>query len=270
MVAPGAQPGSWPALPDSISVADGVDVNQMFELFEIFEALHHTMRIANPMSTEDLDRAVAVLDPQPGETVLDIASGYGELLTRLRRAAPIVGHGIDLSPWMVLAAHRHASEEFPDLTWTIGEGKHASEELHDVVTCLGASWIWHGFNGTVRAVAKRTKPGGRIAIGEMHVRDGVDVDAVAETHGRLMSHVELDETFARHGIEVLDRIRTADESWDAYLERVATSAESWAELNPGPRADRYLAEQRQWLDDHARDREVLTWSVWIGRKVEAR
>lgn len=254
-------------LPSGVAVDPQLDIEPLWDRFEIFEALHHTMRIANPMSSEDLDRVVARLDPEAGEQVLDLACGYGELLTRLREQAEIVGHGVDLSPWMIQEAHRFSQDRHPDLRWTVGEGKHTSPEpTHDIVSCIGATWIWHGFNGTVRAVSDRTRPGGRIAIGEMHVRDGVDLDAAAESHGRLMSHVELDETFARHDIEIIDRVRTADASWDAYLDRVRQSAQEWAIIHPGPTAERYLAECERWSVDHARDREVLTWSVWIGRK----
>lgn len=260
-----------PQLDAAIEVQDGADVESLWELFEIFEALHHTMRIANPMSSEDLDDVVALLAPTDGESVLDIACGYGELLLRLRRQAEIDGLGADLSPWMIHAAHSYAKSERVDgLRWMVGEAsKLPVEPTYDVVTCLGATWIWHGFNGTVRAISERTSPGGRIAIGEMHIRDGIDPEAATQPHGRLMSHQELDETFDRHGIDVIGRIRTADHSWDDYLARTATSAVLWQELHPSEAADRYVAEQQEWESDHARDRQFLTWSVWVGVKREA-
>ena len=257
----------WPQLPDDVAVIPGTDVEGLWERFEIFEALHHTMTIDNPMTSDDLDQVVSLLAPADGESMLDLASGHGELLRRMRAAATIDGQGVDLSPWMVTAAHRHSVDSAPDLRWTLGEARDfCADQQFDLVTSLGASWVWHGFNGTVRAIAQRTAPGGRIAIGEMHVRDGVDTDAVVETHGRLMSHTELDDTFANHGIDVIGRIRTSDAAWDDYLARTAHAATTWAQLHPGERAERYLAEQRDWESDHARDREVLTWSVWVGRK----
>lgn len=258
---------TWPELPADISVIPGTDLAALWDRFEIFEALHHTMTIDNPMTSDDLDRVVGLLSPADGERAIDLASGHGELLRRLRAAAAIDAQGVDISPWMVTAARRHSLDVAPDVRWTIGEAKDfAADETFDIVTSLGATWIWHGFNGTVRALAQRTAPGGRIAVGEMHVRDGVDTDAAVENYGRLMNQQELDETFAKHGIEVIGRIRTSDAAWDGYIARTAHAAKAWAEIHPGERAERYLAEQLEWESDHARDREVLTWSVWVGRK----
>lgn len=256
-----------PELSQDIDVVAGTDIDGAWDRFEIFEALHHTMTIDNPMTSADLDQVLDLLAPCDGESALDLACGHGELLRRMRRQATIDARGIDLSPWMISAAHRYATAEQLDVRWTLGEARHfAADKTFDLVTCLGASWIWHGYNGTVRAVAQRTAPGGRIAIGEMHLRDGVDADDVAKTHGRVTSQPELDEMFEAHGIEVIGRIRTTDEAWDDYLARTRHAATEWARLHPGPRAARYLVEQHAWEHDHQRDREVLTWSVWVGRK----
>lgn len=250
----------------------GTDVAAVWERFEIFEALHHSMRIANPMSDADLDDVVEMLAPQPGERALDIACGAGETLCRLATAAPIdVALGIDLSPWMIAAAARHA-QTLPTsignrLRWMVGEGKQAPvEPLHDLVVCLGATWIWHGTNGTVREIAARTAPGGRVAIGDMQLRPGRDPDEVAKEYGTVVSDAEMDETFDRHGLDVVGRVYTADESWDAYIDRTGADAASWAERYPGKRAEAYRTEQATWLTAHERDRDILTWVVWVGRK----
>lgn len=267
-------PMMWPNLDPAIDVLPALEpdrrseeLTSLWKRYEIFEALHHTMRIANPMSSEDLDRVVDLVDVAAGDSVIDFACGYGELLQRLARRAPIAARGVDQSPWMIRQAKSDADANGLQSAWTISDAKvYPVEPLHDVATCLGATWIWFGFNGTVRSLAERVGPGGRIAIGEMHLRDGVGAESAAESHGRLMSHDELDETFDRHGIDVLGRVRTADSSWDAYIQRTAVSAESWQREHPGDRADEYLLEQKKWVADHQRDRAVLTWSVWVGRK----
>ena len=67
----------------------GTDVEGEWERFRIFEALHHRMRICNPMTSADLDAVADVLDPQPEQSALDIACGHGELLIRLAERAAI-------------------------------------------------------------------------------------------------------------------------------------------------------------------------------------
>lgn len=255
-------------LPSGVEIVDGTDVDGVWKRFEIFEALHHSMRICNPMTSENLDAVVEALAPNDGDQVVDIACGYGELLFRLAQRARIAGTGIDLSPWMLVGADRYAQTEVPDadLRWVLGDAKHYDLQPVDVVASLGATWIWHGFPGTVRAIAAGTRPRGRLAIGDMRLRDGVDHTQVAKEHGRVLSMAEHDDAITECGVRIIDRIDTVDASWDGYIERTREAAEAWAEIHPGPRADQFIEEQRQWEADHARDLPILTWSVWVGEK----
>jgi len=257
----------FPELPDGIEVAGGIDLDDVWDRFEIFEALHHTMTIDNPMSSEDLDRVVVLLAPADGDRVLDLACGHGELLRRLRRAAPITGVGVDLSPWMLTTAHRLAQPNEADLSWVLDDAKHHGDTgQHDIVTCLGASWVWLGLPGTIRAIAQRAVPGGRVAIGDMHLRPSITPDAVTASHGSLDSIGSIEAMFARAGIELIETVNTADHSWDDYLARTRDAAELWAKQHPGEAAEEFRVEQRKWEQDHARDRAILTWSVWVGER----
>ena len=254
-------------LDPAISVHTGLEVAGLWDRFEIFEAFHHTMTIDNPMTAANLDDVVSLLAPTNGETVLDLACGHGELLRRLRANADVSGRGVDLSPWMLRTAHRLSQESAPDLQWVLADAKdHGGDATLNITTCLGASWVWHGFAGTVRALAKRTSPGGRVAIGDMHLRDGLDAATVSQSYGAIESIEELEATFGDHGLDIIGRVNTSDADWDDYLSRTRTAVTAWAQRYPGERADSYVAEQRSWEDDHARDREILTWSVWVAEK----
>lgn len=258
-------------LPADVVVADGIDLPGEWHRFELFEALHHTMRICNPMTSGDLDAVVDALDPAEGDSVLDLACGYGELTIRLAQRAAIQATGIDLSPWMISAAATRCGsgsgvERAATFEWVVGDAKRSVTRPHDIVACLGASWIWFGFAGTARAIAERTRPGGRIAIGDMRIRDGCDPVVVAEHHGRVSSIDEHIDEIERHGVEVIDQIDTSDDSWDDYLARTEEAVLRWRTDHPGERADRYVKEQHEWQSDHQRDRSILTWTVWVGQK----
>ena len=90
-----------PVLPSSVSIQPGLDVDDLFERFEVFEALHHGLEIASPMSSADLDAVVDLLEPVDGDVAVDLACGGGALLLRLAQRARIRGSGVDLSPWMI-------------------------------------------------------------------------------------------------------------------------------------------------------------------------
>lgn len=257
----------FPELDSSIEVAPGLDVDDLWSRFEVFEALHYGLTIDNPMSSQNLDDVVALLDPRNGDTAVDLACGHGELLRRLASRAAIVSRGVDLSPWMLQAALQLSERQANDIRWVLDDAKlHGADERFSIATCLGASWIWLGLPGTVREVAARTEAGGRIAVGDMHLRAGLDPTAVRASHGTVASTSQLEAYFDEHGVEILGRVNTSDDEWDEYLLRTTESVERWAQLHPGPRAEEYLEVNESWKADQARDREILTWSVWVGRK----
>jgi SAM-dependent methyltransferase len=257
----------WPALPTEIELLPGTDVDGAWERFEVFEALHHGMRICNPMTGSDLDLVLAALDPQPGETWLDIACGHGELLIRGAEHATIRGVGVDLSPWVLERSLREAESRCVarSLTWVLGDA-HAlgKDERFDIVTCLGASWIWHGFAGTAKAQVARARAGSRIAIGDLRLQADADPAEIAETYGTVLTADEQQRILGDLGVSVIERIDAGPVGWDGYQERIMQSAETWVREHPGPKAEEYLEQQHEWRRDHDRDRTFLDWTVWVG------
>ena len=257
-----------PPLPDRVVVLPGTDVEGEWERFEIFEALHHTMRICNPMSGDDLDQVLAALAPSDGERMLDLACGHGELLLRAAERSQISGIGVDLSPWVLLHAAESAAQRSlrGSVKWWLGNAREAPTGDWDLVTCLGASWVWHGFEGTVRAAASRARPGGRIAVGDLQLKPGIDPGAVAVENGRVMTRDEQAAAFERCGVDLIEMIDPGPEGWDRYRAGNLASVHAWAEAHPGKRAEEYLREQERWTADHDRDVAILSWTVWVGRR----
>ena len=199
--------------------------------------------------------------------MLDIACGHGELLIRAATRAAIRGVGIDLSPWVIARSSASARRTAlrGTLEWRLGDAHDLrNDEVFDVVTCLGASWIWHGFEGTVRAMVARTRIGGRIAIGDLRLRDDVDAAVVTDSYGRVLRAEEQAAMLERSGVTVTGRVDATDTAWDGYLERIAESVRRWAEAHPGPQAACYVAEANRWRLEHETDRQFLQWTVWTG------
>ena len=255
-------------VPPEVVILPGTDIDGEWERFEVFEALHHGMHICNPMTSEHLDALIDALGPTAGDRMLDIACGHGELLIRAAERATVRAVGVDLSPWALVRALETTKQRttIGTVEWLLGDAKRAGrEERYDIVTCLGASWIWHGFLGTARAVADRSVPGGRVAIGDLRLAEDVDPAAFADAHGSFPTLEAQAQMLESAGIEVVDRIESGLTGWDAYQDRIMRSVEAWQRAHPGPRSDGYVAEQRRWQQDHLRDREFLRWTVWVGR-----
>lgn len=260
-----------PALPAEVVVLPGTDVEGAWERFHVSEALHHSMNICSPMTGADLDAVLGCLDLGPGDRMLDVGCGHGELLIRAAERIAVDATGLDLSPWVLVRAIEESRKRdiTGSLSWWLGDGKDLPRDHWDALTCLGASWIWNGFSGTATAAAARSRPGGVVAIGDLVLKRGCDPAAIAARYGRVLTLDEQRGILREAGFDPFDRIVASDTAFDGYEARVARSAGEYARLHPGEQAERCLADQRRWTADHQRDREFLTWVVWMGRRTGA-
>ena len=259
-----------PALPPDILVLPDTDVEGAWERFYPFEALHHLHEICNPMRHTELAAVLDALNPTDRTHAIDVACGHGDLLLDMARRASIFGVGVDLSPWVLLRARDRTSRAklAGTLEWWLGEGMAVPRGPHwDIATCLGGSWIWHGFEGTARALASRLRPGGRLAIGDLRLRNAADRIPLQEAGAPEAATSTRDEQaalLAGLGLEVISEIVAPDEAWEEYHQTVIASADTYAEEHPD--ADyRHLAAA--WMEDFQRDRQHLTWCVWMARKL---
>ncbi len=249
-------------LPETVEVEPGLDVQDLADRFEIFEALHTDLEIATPMSEADLEVVVDVVAISDGDEVVDLACGSGVLLRSLARRRAITGLGIDLSPWMIDRAARADTPAGAPLRWVLGDAKEQVSELgaFDVVACLGASWVWLGAPGTVRTLTEHTRPGGRIVFGDMLRRSGIKPAQAAATP----SADEVIDHMSSLGVDHVETVVTSDASWDAYIGETLEAYRRWKAANvDGHRFDDDVAE---WVEAQHRDRALLEWTVIVGRR----
>ena len=258
-----------PPLPSSIKVLPGTDVEGEWTRFAPFEAMHHLHEICNPMTHTSLNEVLSYLAPEDGDRMIDIACGHGELLIRSAELARIDGVGLDLSPWVLTRASERARARDLNGTveWWLGDGSKIDKaEEWDVAACLGASWIWHGFKGTLAALVSRTRPGGRIAIGDLRTKTGVDPSVIAEAIGPDTSMTtEEDQVAALRdaGLEPLHCYVSPEEAWAGYHSLVIQSADTYT--GPDPAVDA-RAMAREWQREFEKDSKILEWTVWVAAK----
>lgn len=101
---------------------------------------------------------VAVLAPQPGERILDLACGTGELTAAIAaKGAAVVG--VDVSEAMVEAARR----AFPAVPFSVGDGQALAfdAEFDAVFSNAGLHWMLRA-DDVARGIARALVPGGRL------------------------------------------------------------------------------------------------------------
>ncbi|HYF94112.1 MAG TPA: class I SAM-dependent methyltransferase [Symbiobacteriaceae bacterium] len=230
----------------------------------------------NPINPAGFDELVDLLDVPAGGRVLDIACGKAECLIRIASRYTITGVGVDLCPEFLAAARTAARQSVPS-TSTLsfveqdGASYAAPDGSFDLTVCLGASWVFGGYQGTVRRLASLVRPGGQIMVGEPFWIREPDLDYLNATD----MHREAFRTHAgnaavgeQEGLSLLYTLVSSPADWDRYEGRRWRAAERYAAVNPDdPDLASILDRCRRWRDAYLRwGRDCLGWAVYLFQK----
>ncbi|MEV4414812.1 class I SAM-dependent methyltransferase [Catellatospora sp. NPDC049609] len=237
--------------------------------FVIRESGH---RIHDPFTEEKfavLGRAVGL---RPGTTVLDLASGSGEMLCLWARDHGITGTGVDISTVFTAQARERAAVlgVADRVRFVHGDAAgHVSPTPVDVACCIGATWLGDGPAGTVELLERSLRPGGLVLVGEPFWRlDPPDQATVEACHGRVKEDYRtlpgLVELFQAQGWDLVEMVLADEDSWDRYVAAQWFSIRTWLDANPD---DELAAQFRAELDraplDYVRyQRPYLGWGVF--------
>jgi SAM-dependent methyltransferase len=241
--------------------------------FTIRESSH---RVLNPITPEKLAVLGQALHLRAGMTVLDLASGKGEMLCTWARDHGLTGTGVDISTVFTAAARARAAElgVAERVSFIHGDAStFVASEPVDIGACLGATWIGDGSLGTIRLLEGSLRPGGILLIGEPYWRiDPPDQETVELCYARsrddFLSLPGLVASFGEAGWDVVEMVLADQDGWDRYAAAQWFNVRTWLDANP----DDELAEQfRQELTDSplrhvCGQREYLGWGVFALRE----
>jgi SAM-dependent methyltransferase len=242
----------------------------VLSMHEIAEAGH---RILNPLTEEKLMLLGQLCRLHPGQRMLDLASGKGEMLCRWADAFGIEGHGVDISTVFVPIARERAAElgVSDRVTFELGDAAEPGEHgEYDIVSCIGATWIGGGLAGTAALMRRAVRPGGLLLIGEPYWADDTPAEAYAALFTQRDDYTTLDGTLDRletAGLELLEMMLADGDSWDRYVAAQWWTVSDWLRGNPdspdAPAMRRYLETSRH---THLRyQRRYLGWGIFVCR-----
>ena len=244
--------------------------------WRFFDITHREHLLCNPMSMEKLEELIALLRLRPGARVLDIASGKGEFLVRLAERYGIEGVGVDVSPYCIADAQRKHQQRVPEaqLRFLEKEGAdYAPGELEsfDVVACIGASWIYGGHKGTLRALASMAGGESWIVVGEPYWRQPPAEEylaAIGEQRSTYGTHKENVEVGQAQGLELAYTLVSSPDAWDRYEGLTWYAAEQWARAHPQDPDVQVVLERvrRNKMAYLTWGRETLGWAIYVFMK----
>lgn len=241
--------------------------------FVIRESTH---RIHNPFREEQLATLGRVVRLRPGQRVLDLACGSGELLCTWARDHGITGHGVDLSPAFLSAAEARAAELGVGDRVTFEHADAAgyvSEQPVDLAACLGATWIGGGVSGTVDLLSRSLRPGGTLLVGEPYWREQPITQEEAEgcdasSPDDFRDLAGLVASFGDLGWDLVEMVLADEAGWDRYAAAQWWNTRQWLDAHPD---DELAPAMRAELDGaplrHVRyQRRLLGWGVFALRR----
>jgi SAM-dependent methyltransferase len=230
---------------------------------------HRWHPVAAPVSDDSVRRLLERLQPPEDGRVLDLGCGSGEWLLPLLEAHPgLAGVGVDMSaPALGEARSRAGRRGLSDrVDFLEGDAAAYGTGGFDVVLCVGATHVFDGLAGTLTALRRHLRPGGRVLLGDGFWEHGPSPAALAglgAEPGELPDLAELLAEVARQGYEPGYGHLSTSAEWDEYEWSWTGALTAWA-LAEAPATDREAGlelartHRQQWLDGYRGQLGFLT------------
>jgi SAM-dependent methyltransferase len=225
--------------------------------------------LVNPSSAEKMLKVGQFLRLAPGSQVIDFGSGFGEVLALWAETYGISGTGIEIRQQACSRAlHKMVERGLEDrieIVCANGADFAFPPHVFDAAACLGASFIWGGFQPALRALKEAIHPGGRIAVGEPYwLNSSVPAD-IKQKEPDFHNELELLQIIRQEGFDLAGEVRASHDDWDRYQSDNWHALLLWLETNPHhPERQQVFDHLRQSQEDYlSYYREYVGWAVYI-------
>jgi ubiquinone/menaquinone biosynthesis C-methylase UbiE len=226
------------------------------------------MEIFNPSTSEKIIQLGKRLKLKKGSRVIDFGCGCAESLTLWAEEFGITGIGIDISRDFCDRARdklvkRRLSDQIeivhsPVADYVFEEG------AFDAATCIGATFVFGGFQQTIQAMKRAVHQNGRLGIGETHWLSNQVHPQYAQKQTATYTEPELAQFTRNDGFELEYIIRSSRDDWDRYVSDSWYGLIRWLEENPHhPDHEQVFKYFRTDQDDYLQfQSQYMGWAMY--------
>src|SRR4030042_7218946 len=142
------------------------------EFFDLMSISHRYMEILNPSTSEKIIKLGKLLKLKKGNRVIDLGCGCAEHLTLWAEEFGITGIGIDISEDFCERARKKLAvrglSDRIEIVCSPAADYVFKEGAFDAATCIGATFVFGGYQKTIQAMKRAVHQSGRLGIGETH------------------------------------------------------------------------------------------------------
>jgi ubiquinone/menaquinone biosynthesis C-methylase UbiE len=243
---------------------------ELMDFFDFKNIAERYMEIVNPMVPEKLIKAGKILGLKEGSKVIDFGCGYGEMLALWAGEHGISGVGIEVrKPVCERAVKKMVQRGFSDRIEIIC-GKGAEYEFeegsYDVATCIGATFVFNGYQNSLQAMKKAIHDKGKIAIGEPYwLKTPIPEEYIKKLGFNAHLEHELIQIGRDEGFDTEYVFRSSHDDWDRYESDNWYGLVRWLEENPDhPERDEVIKNLHESQDVYLKyGREYMGWAIYI-------
>ncbi len=239
------------------------------DFFELMSISHRYMAILDPSTPDKMVKLGSVLGMRKGQRVLDFGCGCAEPLALWAEHFGVTGVGVDISQDFCQRARQQlAARGLADRIEIVcrpGSEYSFRDGEFDVATCIGATFVFGGFQQTVQALKRAVGTRGRLAVGEVYWQlDNVPPE-YAQKETAVHPEPDLLRITREEGLEIEYVIRASRDDWDRYSSDNWHGLIRWLKDNPThPDRDQVYQHLRTDQDDYFRfGRQYLGWAMYV-------
>ncbi len=246
------------------------------EFFDIMSISHRYMEILNPSTPEKIIKLGKLLKLKKGNRIIDFGCGCAEPLVLWAEQFGITGIGIDISEdFCERARQKLASKGLSkqiEIVCSNGADYIFEEGVFDAATCIGATFIFGGYQKTIQTIKRAVRLGGRLGIGETHWLSTQIHPEYAQKQATTHTEAELARLTRDEGFELEYILRASSDDWDRYISDNWYGLIRWLEENhTHPDYEQVFEHFRTDQDDYLQfQRQYMSWAMYCLAPMKSR